>query len=550
MGNVDKVVIRETDGKCQAFSGNQKVFECPVSADPNKSLQILLEINSLKDSSGVPIYANYKYGDFYLWPMFQESLFWADIQPFVKYQKVIEWLRTNGVNAIETDITELASLFQLITKKDFSGVSWGYRLRVALRNVVELVFLHLNTLACALYTEIRGVNFLLYSMNSVWGKQWIDYRLKDLYDQLWKQSVRFLEGFYFPGFKFAFRRLIFSRRLAFYFPSFRAILVKHRTYRLGAVPEVPGDVLSQFVRKYESRMAATVVQAKRLKALFRILGIKTVIGIDEHLTHAAMVVTSKPLGIRLIGVQHGVFHKYSIGWICPGIPRKYNVGYDQILVWGAFWRDLLSELSNLYGPEQLIPAGFIRPSTVRFKPRQPKPLGNPLKILLPYEFLANPDEIADFVKAFLKRGYQIYFKVRFDDPLPVQLRLLPKDRLILISALTQEIIDAVDVCAGTSTTMMYELYYLGVPIWFLKTKHDSNIHMVEKGLAAEVTLDEMDSDEFDPARYIIVPRNPEAIFAPGGIPSFVVEHLKNGASFHDLDAFASSAAGHSLEKAL
>jgi hypothetical protein len=69
---------------------------------------------------------------------------------------------------------------------------------------------------------------------------------------------------------------------------------------------------------------------------------------------------------------------------------------------------------------------------------------------------------------------------------------------------------------------MYELYYLGVPSWFIATKHDSNIHIVEHGLGAKVTLDMLKSPDFDPWQLIIPPVDPEYIFSAGGIPGRVV----------------------------
>ena len=145
-----------------------------------------------------------------------------------------------------------------------------------------------------------------------------------------------------------------------------------------------------------------------------------------------------------------------------------------------------------------------------------------------YEFLANPEEIAAYVRAFHARGFKILFKVRFDDTLDEQLRMLDRQCLELVPDLTQELIDSVHVCAATSTTMMYELYYLGVPSWFIETKHDSNIHMVDHGLAVKVTLDMLQSPDFDPSKLIIPPINPEYVFSGGGIPERVVTLCADG----------------------
>src|SRR5205814_7490863 len=95
------------------------------------------------------------------------------------------------------------------------------------------------------------------------------------------------------------------------------------------------------------------LHARLFTRLLRAAGLRRVIGIDEHTNFCALICAAHALGIETIGLQHGVFHKYSIGWTTPGIPRSHTTGYDSILVWGEFWRDLLAELSTTYAPNQL-----------------------------------------------------------------------------------------------------------------------------------------------------------------------------------------------------
>ena len=71
--------------------------------------------------------------------------------------------------------------------------------------------------------------------------------------------------------------------------------------------------------------------------------------------------------------------------------------------------------------------------------------------------------------------------------------------------------------------MMYELLHLGVPTWFIQTKHDSNIHMVEKGLASLITLDMLAESDFDPWKNILICPQKDDMFTEEGIPERVLK---------------------------
>jgi hypothetical protein len=517
------VSIVEQDAVCRIVRDGSILEEHPISFDPQAALLLLREINALKDPAGTPIHARYYEAKTPLWAMLQEHLFWEYLQPFIKYQNIIEWLAAHPAEKVETAIPGLSVWHRLLIEPTTPAPSEH------LRHAFENAFLIVNAALVGAWSRLRGAKFLLWSLNCVWDELWIDYRLKDVYAALWKEHISFIEGFPFPGFKLVVRRLFQGRRIALFAPNILRVLptalkiAEHSDYDFQAVEKIPASFLRPLVQRFEVMAANVRLHTHLFTRLLRLAGIPRVIGIDEHTSFAALICASRALGITTTGLQHGVFHKYSIGWTTPSIPRESTAGYDHILVWGEFWRELLTELSTTYASDQLVPTGFIRPSTIKLKPRSCQPGSDPFKILLPYEFLANPAEIADYVRAFHARGFKIYFKVRFDDSLEQQLRCLPRDCVHLVPELTQELIDSVNVCAGTSTTMMYELYYLGIPSWFIDTKHDSNIHMVEKGIAAKITLAMLRSPDFDPRRHLISVVDPERIFSTGSIPASVVK---------------------------
>lgn len=515
-----KVIITEKNGVCRVEDHGRILFECPVSFDPAQSLALLLEINALKTKEGRPIYEIYKFGDVHLWSLYQEHLFWSYLQPYIKYQAILTWLAGNSISDYSTQIPGLLTWKNEILGN--GGVFAG-----PFRMVLERALLHLNSVLVGLVARFTGSKFLLWSLNCRWGERWIDYRIKDIYSELWANKVPFIEAFPFPGFKQAIERILRSKRVVFFAPNpfFISETIRrsavHNEFDWNAVHAMPEKFLRPLLARVEVLIAHAQHGAGFLARSLRRAGLKKVIGIDEHTSLGMLRPASHDLGIELIGLQHGVFHKYSIGWRAPGIPRHFTTGYDRLFVWGSFWAGLLAEMSNVYQLDQLPVGGFIRPSTIALKQRIKPPKNDQFNILLPYEFLANPEEIAAYVRAFLDAGCRVFFKVRFDDTLDTQLQMLPRERLQLVSELTQELIDSINVCAGTSTTMMYELYSMGIPCWFIETKHDSNIHMVDKGLAAKITLSLLQSGRFNPFDYIIRSDPSKGLFE-GELPNSVM----------------------------
>ena len=522
--------ITENNGSCAIAREGEELLACAVSFDPAQALELLLALNGLKAIDGTPIYSAYRVDTIPVWSLLQEHLFWEYLQPLVKYRPVIEFLAKHANEPVETSIHGVqvwAALLKSASPHSLKerGGEW--------RQLAETLFLLVNAWLCGLWGRFRGAKMILWSLNCVWSGKWLDYRLKDVYAELWGSKAPFIEGFPFSGFKPALRRFLGTKRIVFYAPNILMIRqearknARHIEYAFAKSFPVAETLMIPLIRHFETMAANVGLHTKLLSRLLRFAPFPRIIGIDEHTSYAALLCAARQRGVELVGLQHGVFHKYSIGWCTPGIPHEFTGGYDLLIVWGEYWRSLLAELSSTYTASRLQVGGFIRPSTIAFKPRRCQPPRDQLRILLPYEFLANPGEIAAFIDAFHGLGYKVLFKVRFDDTLDEQLKMLPREKLELVPELTQELLDSVHVCAGTSTTMMYELLYLGIPSWFIRTKHDSNIHMVEKNLAAEITLSMLAESNFDPWSHILPKPAIDQLFEGSGIPLKLVELIRN-----------------------
>ena len=516
--------VVESNGFCIVYQDGNEVQRFVAVNNLPEALKTLQEINALQCHNGMPIYQQYCSEGIYFWSLIQESLFYDVLVPYIKYKEIIHWWRVNVGFETPTGLAPCDHCISIITA---SHLTRNQTVLQTARELLETLALFVNAVAVNVYRRISGARFLLWSLNSFWGRDWLDYRLKDVYSELWSRHIAFIETFPFPGFAAALRRLLRSRRLCLFVPNIGYIQPSaykhliHITYA-GEVTGIPREHLTRILQYFELKIANAQRQSRLFTKFLSITGLKQVYAIDEHTSFAPLVYACRKLTMNLVGMQHGVFHKYSVGWTCPGIPRQFTAGYDKILVWGEYWQALLARLSTVYRPDELLPTGYIRPSAFNLAPRQHQPLkSSEFRILVFYEFLANPDETFQYIETFHKKGYRIFFKIRFDDPVKSQLGSIPRDWVHPVHDLTQDFLDTINVCAGTMTSMMYELYVLGVPVWFLSMRNDNNVRMVEDGLAHLITLDMLSDSAFNPYSRLLNPTKQGSIAAAEGIPCAV-----------------------------
>lgn len=525
---ISRYKVVESGDHCKVYDGSKEIECFDTSNDLRKTLTMLKEINALRSDAGIPIYQNYALNGIFFWSLFQDWLFSYILSPYVKYRDLIQWWSINIGLEIPTGLESCDNCISIVMQ---SSVTRPVSLFQKMREPLEVAILLINAIAVGIYRRLTGAKFLLWCLNCVSGTKWIDYRMKDIYQELWSRHVSFVEAFPFPGFKAALQRLLGSRRLCLFVPNVGYIqpsAIKntiHFDYE-GEVKGVPQEHLIGIIKHVERMIANTQKSAQIFVKMLQFTGFRKVYAIDEHTSFAPLIYACTKLNIDIVGLQHGAIHEYSAGWTSPGIPHCFTMGYDKILVWGQYWRNLLAKLSNIYNLESLIPVGNIRPSTISLKPRC-KTIEQHKKfhVLLIYEFLANPKETFAYVESFRRNGYAILFKLRFDTPIDEQLGAIPREWVQLVPEVTQEIVNKTHVCAGCATSLMYEFYYLGLPVWHLSMKLDNNRCMVEAGLASLVTLDDLDDPEFDPFKHRIFPDRQSEIFESEGIPSALISMI-------------------------
>ena len=198
-------------------------------------------------------------------------------------------------------------------------------------------------------------------------------------------------------------------------------------------------------------------------------------------------------GMRTIGHQHGAYVKRHAGYTMPGIAREDFTWFDQIIVWGEYWKEKLLKVSALYTPEFFIIGANKFTKTYAVSPSSSE---SPKNVLVPYEFLTNTFKVGRYIQKLIDLGYNVFFKPRPDEKLSDQLDAycLPpayRDRLTVVTNLDEATLGKIDVVAGTMTTLIYELLPYNKIVWIFETEYRHLEDLVEEGLAHKVRYEDL-----------------------------------------------------------
>ncbi len=251
-------------------------------------------------------------------------------------------------------------------------------------------------------------------------------------------------------------------------------------------------------------------------------------GLDDANTVYPLIYAAQDVGIKALGFQHGMYARRHEAYIMQGI-KEYR-WYDNVLVWGEYWKSTVLKNSRLYSSNFHIVTSNKNYYDYKYLPKK----GKKKVILIPYEFLADTIKVGEYIKKFINSGFTILFKPRRDEPIQSQLNAYYldefKDKIEIIDVVTSENMAEIDVIAGTMTTLLFELLPYNKPIWILESSFRLMYDMVEDGFARLITesdmqrIDEIFEEELSKEKIV----DPEYFFARKPVVDAVANYLEAG----------------------
>ena len=101
------------------------------------------------------------------------------------------------------------------------------------------------------------------------------------------------------------------------------------------------------------------------------------------------------------------------------------------------------------------------------------------------------------MKKFIDLGYKICFKSRPDENIEDQIEAycLPQeyiDSIIIVEEITNDLMDKIDIIAGSMTSLVSQLLPYNKIIWVLETEYRFLENLVEEGYAHKICYEDID----------------------------------------------------------
>jgi hypothetical protein len=280
----------------------------------------------------------------------------------------------------------------------------------------------------------------------------------------------------------------------YYYGAVTATRAFRCLYDVSSIEHHKRELFERGVQKVECSISDYVKECAIHKRRLRNTRIKRFYGFDDCNGYVfPLLYACQQWGIRTVGHQHGAYVARHAGYVMPGIRKEDYRWFDKLIVWGEYWKKHLLRVSDVYVPDMIVIGSN------KFTPDYRHDLSSDSsrkRILVPYEFAANTYKVGMYITKLIELGYDVYFKPRADERVEDQLEAYCLSREIaqkirLVDRVDRELMQRIDIVAGTMTTLVYELLPFEKIVWVFETEYRHLEDLVEDGLAHKVRLEDL-----------------------------------------------------------
>lgn len=432
---------------------------------------------TLPDGSRVVKSAVYK--GYELWWIGYDDLYLRHCLPYTQYKRLL--LRLTGFSSITLHMPPAPALFRhYLEAHGCSLVICGEPRTFPSLGIWLQVALSLVSIPVLLFTR---PSVLFYTGDLFDPPRDHSFRMRNIYEAFRRRNVRFVEFIrslestrVMLSHAFIRRRpVIYSFAIKIVIAWASSLLPRKRFDIRGADPEKKFRLA--LVTMYISNREGTTWSIAVFSWIIRLIGVRSALVPAASSRTFHEIIACKLLGIPTVGVLHGSASRfYNVYDFMPEYDGDKRLGLDVYGMWSSWWRDYYLKYGKIYGPEELVVSGPIRPLQGKL-PIRTEPSG-PLKVLFIAEQLAVPEEVLPYLEQLMAaEGFDLYFKFRpyhdgFEEWLkknrPDLLARMPVEK-VMRGTMT-EAIARTDVVVGSHSTAVLEAVLHDRPFVFFDTR--------------------------------------------------------------------------------
>jgi hypothetical protein len=365
-------------------------------------------------------------------------------------------------------------------------------------NVVMLVF----SMVSILFFILRpGRNIGTYTGDFVYKNTKSDFRLNHLYEKYKENSTQYIEFIRDTKIRNFFVNIYKRKRFAIYYTSiiyFVGLFTGKTKYS-----KKPQDFHQSVLFGYHHANIVLKKSTLIIEKILKILRIDKLVLISFSSRSAYLAIAAKPLGIKTIGIMHGLQQKdYAVYEFMQSYQEHKKIGCDVYSVWSEYYLEYFKKYSKISNSDSFQYGGLLRPvkninKVTHFKRVSEKKF----KVLIISEPLVSVLEIIPYLKCLLENDdIEVGIKVR---PMvkdiyyeSMKLQLTSIQNLEVFDGKIEDVANKFDIFIGSNSTAVIEASLFGKISILLNT--------VKFG-------DYFDMDELIPGCSLLV-KNPELLY--------------------------------------
>ena len=336
-------------------------------------------------------------------------------------------------------------------------------LKQILFNVVMLSF----SIVSILFFILRpGRNIGTYNGDFIYKNTKSDFRLNHLYEKYEHNSTQYIEFIRSTRIKDFFVNAYKRRRFAIYYTAiifFVDLLSKKDKYS-----KQPKDFYQSVLYSYHSANIVLKKSTLIIERIFKILRIDKFVLISFNSRSAHLSFAAKSLGIKTIGIMHGLQQKdYAVYEFMQSYQEKKKIGCDVYGVWSGHYLEYFRKYSKISNSNIFQYSGLLRPVNNINKVTPFKRVSEKnIKVLIISEPLVSVMEIIPYLKCLIKHDdIELAIKVRpmvkdlYYEEMKIQLPYIKN--LEVYDGKIEEAGKEFDVFVGSNSTAVIEASLFG-----------------------------------------------------------------------------------------
>ena len=364
-------------------------------------------------------------------------------------------------------------------------------------NTAALMF----SMASILYFILRpGRNVATYTGDFVYKNTKSDFRLNHLYEKYKENNIQFIEFIRDTTIKNFFINTFKRKRFAIHYMSiifFVDLLMKKTKYN-----KQPKDLYQSVLFEYYRANIVLTKSTLIIEQILKFLRVDKFVLISFSSRSAPLAIAAKSLGIKTIGIMHGLQQKDDAVYeFMQSYQESKKIGCDIYGVWSEHYLEYFRKYSKISTKNSFQLSGLLRPAkSINQSNTFERVSRDKIKVLLISEPLIVVSEIIPYLKCLLKGdNIEVGVKVRpmIKDIYYESMKLeFPEIKdLKVYDGKIEDIVDSFDIFIGSNSTAIIEASLFGKISILLNT--------IKFG-------DYFDMDELIPSRQLLI-RGPDLL---------------------------------------